>query len=430
MRPPRYPLSRFGGKLSARSGILELMDDLGEAMTRRPDMIMMGGGNPAHIPAVQEIWRARLRELLGSDAAGEFDRMLGNYDPPQGNPAFLHALAGFLNATCGWNLSPRNIAITSGGQAAFFFLFNALAGEFADGGNRRILLPLVPEYIGYANQGVGGEVFRALRPLIEELDAHTFKYHVDFENLALDADTAAICVSRPTNPSGNVLTDAEIARLAALAEARGIPLIIDNAYGAPFPGAIFGEATPVWNENIILTLSLSKLGLPGTRTGIVVAHEEIIAAIAAMTAIAGLSNNNIGQTIVRPMLENGELRRVSNDLIRPFYRERSERTQEMIRESLDAVGVPYRFHRSEGAFFLWLSFPGLPIPTRELYERLKARNVLVVPGEYFFFGLDGADAEDWPHQRECIRMTYSMPEEAVRRGIAIIADEVRVLFQS
>ncbi len=428
MKPPRFPLSLFGTKLSARSGILELMDDLGEAMTSRPDMIMMGGGNPAHIPAVQEIWRARLREMLGRDSTAEFDRMLSNYDPPQGNPGFLSALADFLNATCGWNLTAKNIAITSGGQSAFFFLFNTLAGEFGDSQRRRILLPLVPEYIGYANQGIGGEVFRSRRPLIEEIDDHVFKYHVDFENLPVDSDTAAICVSRPTNPSGNVLTDAEIARLAALAEQRGLPLIIDNAYGAPFPGAIFGEATPLWNENIILTLSLSKLGLPGTRTGIVVAHEDIVSALASMTAIAGLSNNNIGQTLVRPMLENGELLRVSRELIRPFYRERSERTQEMIHEAMGAAGIPYRFHRSEGAFFIWLSFPGLPIPTRELYERLKARSVLVVPGEYFFFGLDEGDAEDWPHQRECLRMTYSMPEETVRRGIAIIADEVRAIY--
>ena len=42
-----------------------------------------------------------------------------------------------------------------------------------------------------------------------------------------------------------------------------IPLIIDNAYGAPFPGIIFADATPFWEPHVILTLSLSKLGLPG-----------------------------------------------------------------------------------------------------------------------------------------------------------------------
>ncbi len=32
----------------------------------------------------------------------------------------------------------------------------------------------------------------------------------------------------------------------------GIPLVIDNAYGVPFPGIIFSEARPPWNPNIVL----------------------------------------------------------------------------------------------------------------------------------------------------------------------------------
>lgn len=48
-----------------------------------------------------------------------------------------------------------------------------------------------------------------------------------------------ICVSRPTNPTGNVITDEELLKLDALANQHGIPLVIDNAYGVPFPGIIF-----------------------------------------------------------------------------------------------------------------------------------------------------------------------------------------------
>jgi hypothetical protein len=66
--------------------------------------------------------------------------------------------------------------------------------------------------------------------------------------------------------------------------------------------------------------------------------------------------------------------------------------------------------------------PGLPIPVRELYERLKQRGVLVVAGDYFFFG---DDRPDWPHRHECIRVTYSMDEGVVRDGLRIIAEEVR-----
>ena len=415
--------SRFGDRLRSGSGIFDLMADLGEALTRNPDMRMMGGGNPGHIPEMQGVWRERMKELV--EGGGEFDRMLANYDGPQGSPAFLEAMAGLLNRENGWDVKPENLAITNGGQTAFFFLFNMLAGECDGGASKRILLPLAPEYIGYANQGMGEGLFDTRRPKIEWIDRHTFKYHVDFDNLDVGDDIAAICVSRPTNPSGNVLTDDEIGRLREIASAKGIPLIIDNAYGTPFPNAIFKDVNPVWDEGVILTLSLSKLGLPGTRTGIVVAHEDVIHALSVMNAVVGLANNNVGQALVRPLLETGEILQLSRNVIRPFYEERSLRAIGQVRESFDD-SLPYGIHASEGAFFLWLWFRDLPVSTRVLYERLKARSVLVVPGEYFFFGLE--DGEDWAHRNECIRMTFTQPERVVREGIGIIADEVAKLY--
>ena len=70
--------------------------------------------------------------------------------------------------------------------------------------------------------------------------------------------------------------------------------------------------------------------------------------------------------------------------------------------------------------FLWLWFKGLPITTMELYRRLKARGVLIVPGEYFFIGLD----DDWQHGHECLRMNYVQSDEDMQKGIAAIAEEV------
>ena len=60
------------------------------------------------------------------------------------------------------------------------------------------------------------------------------------------------------------------------------PLIVDNAYGAPFPNIIFTEVKPVWNENTILTMSLSKLGLPGTRTAFMVGPPNIVRSLSAI----------------------------------------------------------------------------------------------------------------------------------------------------
>ena len=396
------------------------MDDLGHALASGgPDLKMLGGGQPARIPEVNDVWRRRLEELMEEN--GGLERALTCYDPPRGNPQFLEAIATLFKETFGWEIGPENVAITSGGQTAFYFLFNLLAGEMPDGSRRKILLPLVPEYIGYANQGVSGDLFRAVTPLIEKKGPHDFKYRVDFENLEITPDIAAICSSRPTNPTGNVLTDDEIYHLSDLAKQHGIPLIIDNAYGAPFPGIIFTDATPFWEPHVILTFSLSKLGLPGTRTGIVIGPTEIIRALGSMSAIAGLSNTNIGQQITLPLVKSGEILRLSREVVRPFYQEKCRLARQA---AIDAFGddIDWFMHRSEGALFLWLWFPGLPITSAELYERLKKREVLVIPGHYFFFGHDD---ESWAHRHECIRVSYAMDEAIVRDGLKIIAEEVR-----
>jgi len=403
------------------------MDDLGDALTRgKGRMQMMGGGTPGHIPEMQELWRKRMGELL-HDEPDEFDRVMGDYDQPAGSPAFLDAVAGFFNREYGWEINSNNIAVTNGAQTALFFLLNRFAGEISDGSRKKILLPIVPEYIGYADLSAGKEsLFDARKPKIEKVDERTFKYRIDFENLNLNDLHGAILVSRPTNPSSNVLTDNEVAKLRELASKQGIPLIIDNAYGLPFPGVIFGEATPVWDENMILTLSLSKLGLPGTRTGIVIACEDVVQEIRSMTAIVGLANNNIGQAIARPFIESGEIRRLANEVVRPYYKKRSERAIELANRYLPK-NIPWRMHQSEGAFFLWFWFEGLPIDSRELYLRLKEKNLIIVPGEYFFYGID---TEDWPHARECIRVSFTQSEEVVTKGFQILGEALDELWKS
>ena len=360
-----------------------------------------------------------MEEIMAS--RGELERMLGDYEGPAGNKRFRDSLAALFRREFGWDLGGENVAVTAGGQTAFFFLFNSLAGRFPDGRRRKILLPLVPEYIGYANQSTGGPLFRAAKPRLELIGDHEFKYRVDFEHLEIDEEVAALCVSRPTNPTGNVLTDSEVRHLAQLATENGIPLIIDNAYGAPFPNIIFSEAAPIWNENIILTQSLSKVGLPGTRTGIVIAREEVIRWMQSVTSIVGLANTNAGQAIMQPLLDNGEILRLSNEVIQTFYRARSEQARALVEEYFDP-SLPWRVHKREGALFLWLWFEDLPISAGELYERLKARDVLVVSGNYFFYGLED---ESWAHRNECLRISFTMPEETVREGFRIIGEEVR-----
>jgi valine--pyruvate aminotransferase len=416
MNDKSLELSNFGQRFTRRTGTLQLMDDLGAAMSGDVRVHMLGGGNPAAIPAMEEVYRAELgRIALDAD---EFTRMAGNYAPPEGDIRFRSAVADLLSNQYGWPLTHRNIGLTNGSQSAFFLLFNLLAGD-SEAGERKILLPMTPEYIGYADLGIASDFFVSARPAIEEQEGPFFKYHVDFEQLALGPDIAAICVSRPTNPTGNVLTDGEIERLDRLARARGVPLIIDCAYGLPFPAVQYVQASPLWNDNVVLCFSLSKTGLPGLRTGIVVAREEIIDSLGAMTAVASLAPNNAGAVLTHRLVRSGEILNLSREIIRPFYQQRMAEAVQCLDESCS--GVPYRVHQPEGAFFLWLWFEGCPISSETLYRRLKARGVIVLSGHHFFPGL----AEDWGHRHECLRINYAQPRESVRTGIRLIGEEVR-----
>ena len=411
--------SKFGEKFNQYSGITQLMDDLNDGL-RTPGAIMLGGGNPAAIPAMLDYFRQASEKML---ASGELVAALANYDGPQGKDAFVKALAQLFRETYGWDISEKNISLTNGSQSGFFYLFNLLAGKQPDGSHKKVLLPIAPEYIGYGDAGIDEDIFISYHPEIELLDNGLFKYHVDFEQLAVDDSVAAICASRPTNPTGNVLTDEEVRKLDKLARENNIPLIIDNAYGLPFPNIIFEDVEPFWNENTILCMSLSKLGLPGVRCGIVIASEEITQALTNMNGIISLAPGSVGPALANHIIGKGDLLKLSSEVIKPFYRQKSQRAVELLQEAI--TDERFRIHKPEGAIFLWLWFDELPITTMELYQRLKARGVLIVPGEYFFIG----QKDEWDHAHQCLRMNYVQDDEMMQKGIAIIAEEVEKAYR-
>jgi valine--pyruvate aminotransferase len=396
------------------------MEDLGLATAGEHDAFLLGGGNPGKIPAMQSLFRRRLVEIAASDSGT--DQMLGKYSHPKGDISFRRALAGLLRREYDWPLSADNIALTGGSQSGFFLLFNMLAGEFSDGTFKRILLPVTPEYVGYTDVGLDEKLFVSQRPEIEDRPDGFFKYRVNFDTLDIAEDVAALCVSRPTNPTGNVIADEELLQLDEMARRAGIPFIIDNAYGLPFPRIVFTEAAPFWNENVVLCMSLSKLGLPGIRTGIIIAHEDIVEALSHMTAVQNLAVASAGAVLLQPWLENGEIIDISRRFITPFYEEKSKAACKVLKRELE--GIPFKIHVPEGAFFLWLWLPGLPITSHELYQRLKTRGVFVMSGHHFFPGLK----EPWRHRDECLRLSYSQDEEVVEAGMRIIGKEIRELY--
>ncbi len=71
--------------------------------------------------------------------------------------------------------------------------------------------------------------------------------------------------------------------------------------------------------------------------------------------------------------------------------------------------------------FLWLWFEDLSITSSELYERLKSKGLLVVPGKYFFPG----QRRLTQHAESCIRLNYVQNDEDLTKGVEILARELK-----
>ena len=422
--------SDFGAKLTGNSGILQLMDDLGQPLPENMPSYQLGGGNPARIAQLDSMYRAEMEKIMAD--GDSFGDLIGRYDAPAGRVSFCHDVAEYLSNKYGWDIDAENIAVTNGSQTAMFYLFNLFAGTSTVNGKkvkRTVVFPLVPEYIGYADQGIEPDMFVGIPAGFQRYEDNTFKYQVNFplleKYLAEHDNVGALCVTRPTNPTGNVLTDDEIRRLSNLALKYDIPLIVDNAYGLPWPDIIFTDnAEPFFGPNVILSMSLSKIGLPSMRTGIIIAPKEIAKAVGNINAIAALTTASAGQRLASNLIKSGTLVEYARKFVRPFYEKKSIQTQAFIHKYLS--GTDYAVHKSERAIFLWLLLPQLSITTRQMYHELKKRGVIVVPGEYFFFGnaTDGSlpKVEDHPHYTKCLRINYSRPENEVEEGIKIIAE--------
>ena len=402
------------------------MDDIGKPLPPGIETCLFGGGNPARVPQVEKMYREQMEQILRDGES--FENLIGRYDSPQGRTAFIEEVADYLTTSYGWKIGPENIAVTNGSQSAFFFLFNLFSGRTAGSktGKQSILFPLVPEYTGYADQGAEDGTFVSIPAEFNVFPDHTFKYTINFSlldrYLETHSDVGALCVSRPTNPTGNVLTNEELHRLAERASHYGIPLFVDNAYGLPWPDIVFTEdAEPYWDENIVLSMSLSKIGLPALRTGIVIARPEIITALSNINAIAALASGSMGQALAGGLLKSGKLITIARTAVRPYYQRKSEQTQKWVHTYF--AGGDYAVHKSEGAIFLWILMNDLSVTTMELYKILKAQGVFIMPGEFFFFGSTALPkVENHPHYSKCIRLNYARPDDEVERGIKIIAE--------
>ncbi|WP_448532970.1 valine--pyruvate transaminase [Parathermosynechococcus lividus] len=417
-------LSQIGQQMSQLTGVRAIMKDIIETLrlNRGQDLINLSAGNPLILPEVEQLWRECTQELLASP---EFGQVVCRYGTSQGYEPLIAAVVDDFNRRYGLNLSEQNVLVTPGSQAIYFFAANAFGGAAANGQAKKVVLPLSPEYTGYGGVSLMPHTVVAYRPRLEIFETeHAFKYRPDFQQLQIDDTTGCVIFSRPCNPTGNVLTDVEVRQIADLAVPYGVPVLIDAAYGPPYPSLNFTELVPVFGGNIVHCLSLSKAGLPGERVGIAIGDRDILSVLEAFQTNACIHASRYGQAIAALAIANGALADVSLNVIRPFYQRKFAVLEETLRTALPQ-DLPWFLHRGEGAIFAWLWLRNLPMTDWELYQHLKQAGVIVVPGSSFFPGL----SEEWHHKQECLRISLTASDEEIALGMERLAATISQIYQ-
>lgn len=417
-------LTQFGDKMSHLTGVRAIMKDIKETLQAGvgQQYINLSPGNPVILPEVEELWREYTTELLNGQ---DFGKVVCRYGDSQGYEPLIEAVVNFFNQSYGLSLTHRNILITPGSQSLYFYATNAFGGYTSSGKLKQIVLPLSPDYTGYGGLTLFPEALFAYKPALDiDTAAHTFKYRPDFSQLNIDESTGCVLFSRPCNPTGNVLTDDEVRKIAALAEPLDIPVLIDSAYAPPFPALNFTEMTPIFGGNIIHCMSLSKVGLPGERIGIAIGEEKLIGVLESFQTNMCIHSSRYGQAIAARAIETGMLAEIATTVIRPYYQKKFTVVESTLDEAMPK-DLPWFLHRGEGAIFAWIWFKDLPITDWELYQELKQVGVIVVPGSSFFPGL----REDWKHKQECIRISLTATDEDIETGMRRLAKVIQDVYK-
>lgn len=417
-------LTQIGDQMSNLTGVRAIMKDIIETLqaTKGQEFINLSAGNPLILPEVEQLWRDCTAELLASSDYGE---VVCRYGSSQGYEPLISALVKDFNRRYGLNLSDRNILITPGSQTLYFYAANAFGGYTSSGKLRQIVLPLSPDYTGYGGVSLVPEALVAYKPALDvDAAAHRFKYRPNFSNLAITENTGCVIFSRPCNPTGNVLTDEEVKKIAALAAPYDVPVLIDSAYAPPFPALNFTDMTLMFGDNILHCMSLSKAGLPGERIGIAIGNEQLIQVLESFQTNMSLHSSRYGQAIAALAINSGALADIATQVIRPFYQSKFTVLETTLDQAMPK-DLPWFLHRGEGAIFAWLWLQDLPISDWDFYQQLKQVGVIVVPGNSFFPGLQS----DWPHKQQCLRISLTASDEEIKIGMQRLAKVAEQVYE-
>jgi aspartate/methionine/tyrosine aminotransferase len=271
--------------------------------------------------------------------------------------------------------TPEHVTVVNGGSEANHLTLWTLL----EPGDR--LAYMVPNYL----QGLGLGRAYADRVDTFRLRLRDGRWTLDLEELerAVTRRTKVVMVCNPNNPTGAVLTDAEMDAVVAVAERIGAWIVADEIYrGAEVDT---DDTTPTFwgrSERVVVTSGLSKaFAMPGLRVGWVVTSPELIAGIWERhdytTLTPGIVSDLLAELAMRPDVRENVL----------------ARTRGIVRANLPSLDAWIAGHgdlftsaRPAAGAIRYAAYD-LPIGSRALVELIRQEvSVLLVPGKMFGLG--------------------------------------------
>jgi aspartate/methionine/tyrosine aminotransferase len=251
---------------SARSAIapflaMEVAREAGARAASGQSIVRFDVGQPGQ--AAPEAALRAAERAIRADPLGYSDGL--------GLPALRRAIADWYGAQHDLSISPDRIAITTGASGAFVLAFLAL---FGDGARVAMAAPGYPPYRHILTalgmnpaliQAQAGEKFQ-LTP------AH-------IAALAAGGPLAGAVIASPANPTGAMLTRAEISALADAVQAENGALISDEIYHGLTYGAAATSALAVAPDALVINSFSKYWGMTGWRVGWIVAPAGLVPAI-------------------------------------------------------------------------------------------------------------------------------------------------------
>ncbi len=321
-------------------------------------------GNPS-IPAPKEVNNIMVKLLTEADPV-----KIHGYTSAQGDATVRKAIADDINKRFSADATPDLIYMTCGAAASLTITLNAIINK---GEQVIALAPFFPEYRVFAEKA-GAEF------LVSKCREEDFQ--IDFSNLekTITEKTKAIIVNSPNNPTGVVLSNDTIKKLAGLLNKK------QNEYGheiyiicdEPYRELAYGVEVPYipnFYDNTIVCYSYSKsLSLPGERIGYIFVSPKTEQTTEIYAAVCG-AGRALGYVCAPSLLQLTvkETLGLTSDV--SVYK----KNRDMLYNALSDYG--YNCVNPDGAFYLFIKSP--ESDANKFCEKAKKYELLLVPSDDF-----------------------------------------------